>query len=338
MGGLRARSEGDGGGTAGGGSMKGVLAMAKMRPGPMRLPLHLKWSGPREYDLADLAQRARVYEIVLREGRAGDLRDYIDPDELRRLWTSFFLPAYVRAAWEDYFSLPSCREPTGFLAHDKGDAFYTALSPFQLRLARLFLNLPGTVHFALAGGAALIFRRAVPRTTVDLDFFGTLLEEVVPAAESFVASLDGEGLRAEVVSSSPFFVRLSVHGAEGEEVLVDIGRDSRLWEPEWTEIGRILRVEELAAGKLLALSGRAEPRDFVDVFYLARRFGIRRMLEWAAKKDVGFDPYRLALGIGRLESLPHGEFEVGNEVFAAMAGFFRPLRAELIAQVMDAGG
>lgn len=70
----------------------------------IRLPLHLKWSGPREYNLSDPQQRRRVYEIVLREGRAPDVRKYIDPDELLRMWTDIVLPEGVRAAWADYFS------------------------------------------------------------------------------------------------------------------------------------------------------------------------------------------------------------------------------------------
>ncbi|MCL6614273.1 MAG: nucleotidyl transferase AbiEii/AbiGii toxin family protein [Firmicutes bacterium] len=204
------------------------------------------------------------------------------------------------------------------------------LSPFQEKLARLFLGLPEAANFALAGGAALIFWQEIKRTTQDLDFFGPLAEEVRPVVGSFLARLQDEGLQAEIVSSSPAFARIIVHSPEGEEVLVDVGRDYRLRPPEETAIGRVLSLEELAADKLLALFGRAEPRDFVDVFFLARRFGLSAMMEWAKEKDAGFDPYRLALGIGRLESLPRTEFKIDETTFREMLDFYHRLRAELI--------
>ena len=64
------------------------------------LPLHLNWSEPgRCFDLRDRRQRARVYEIVLREGTADDLLTYIDGVLLIELWDDLFLPRRVRAAW-----------------------------------------------------------------------------------------------------------------------------------------------------------------------------------------------------------------------------------------------
>lgn len=308
--------------------------MKNVPSGRLHLPLHLKWSGPQDYDLSEPKQLWLVYEIILSEGRAVDIRYYVDPDELRRLWRDLFLPPHVARAWDDFFAGAAAEADSVFSARERPDVFYTALTPLQRHLARLFLSLPAAAHFALCGGAALVFRQAVPRVTKDLDFFGTLLEEVRPAAKSFLKRLGEEGLQTEIVSTSPVFVRLRVRDAGGEEVLVDIGSDSRLREPELTEIGRVLTLEELATDKLLALFGRARARDFVDVFFLARRFGIRAMLAWAREKDPGFDPYHLALGLGRFESLPRAEFEVGEEIFLEMADFFRALSAELIADTL----
>ncbi|MDN5855053.1 MAG: hypothetical protein L0K86_19830, partial [Actinomycetia bacterium] len=46
----------------------------------VELPLHLNWSDPgRRFDLRNRPQRARVYEIVLREGRPDDLLVYEVP-------------------------------------------------------------------------------------------------------------------------------------------------------------------------------------------------------------------------------------------------------------------
>ena len=64
------------------------------------LPLHLNWSAPaRMANLADRRQRARVYEVVLREGRPDDIRTYIDGVLLADLWDELVLPRKIRDAW-----------------------------------------------------------------------------------------------------------------------------------------------------------------------------------------------------------------------------------------------
>lgn len=69
--------------------------------GEIVLPLHLDWSGPsRTFDLANRHDRARVYEIVLREGRAEDVLAYVDGALLVDLWPELVLPRSVRAAWD----------------------------------------------------------------------------------------------------------------------------------------------------------------------------------------------------------------------------------------------
>jgi transcriptional regulator with XRE-family HTH domain len=69
--------------------------------GRVRLPLQLNWSEPgRDYDLSDRHQRARVYEIVLREGTAQDIADYIDGALLVDLWPDLVIPAQLRRAWQ----------------------------------------------------------------------------------------------------------------------------------------------------------------------------------------------------------------------------------------------
>jgi hypothetical protein len=71
--------------------------------GEVELPLHIRWSGPAiTYDLNDRADRARVYEQVLREGTEGDIRYYVQADRLRELFDELFLPPPVRRAWADW--------------------------------------------------------------------------------------------------------------------------------------------------------------------------------------------------------------------------------------------
>lgn len=66
----------------------------------VELPLALNWSQPgRVFHLADRGDRARVYEIVLREGGPGDVLAYVDGNLLVDLWPELVLPRDMRAAW-----------------------------------------------------------------------------------------------------------------------------------------------------------------------------------------------------------------------------------------------
>lgn len=65
------------------------------------LPLELNWSVPgQEIRLADRVERARLYEIVLREGRPEDVLRYIDGALLVDVWPELVLPRDIRSAWE----------------------------------------------------------------------------------------------------------------------------------------------------------------------------------------------------------------------------------------------
>lgn len=65
------------------------------------LPLHLNWSEPgRTSDLSDRGRRARVYEVVLREGTPDDIRSIIDGALLVDLWDDLVLPRALRSAWD----------------------------------------------------------------------------------------------------------------------------------------------------------------------------------------------------------------------------------------------
>lgn len=74
----------------------------------VELPLHLNWSAPgRVFDLRSRADRARVYEIVLQEGRPADILAYIDGALLVDLWDDLVLPVAVRSAWAPVVSPPA---------------------------------------------------------------------------------------------------------------------------------------------------------------------------------------------------------------------------------------
>ena len=65
------------------------------------LPLGLNWSRPgASFELSDRRQRARCYEVVLREGMPSDLLAFIDGALLVDLWPELVLPRGIRCAWQ----------------------------------------------------------------------------------------------------------------------------------------------------------------------------------------------------------------------------------------------
>jgi transcriptional regulator with XRE-family HTH domain len=73
------------------------------------MPLHLDWSRPkRVVELSGRRERARVYEVVLREGRAEDIESIIDGALLVDLWDDLVIPGRLRRAWQ-----PLIDEATG---------------------------------------------------------------------------------------------------------------------------------------------------------------------------------------------------------------------------------
>jgi hypothetical protein len=58
--------------------------------------------GPAVFDFSVAADREQAYQVVLLEaGTVSDLEQWLDGDELLRLWPALYLPRVLRAAWQD---------------------------------------------------------------------------------------------------------------------------------------------------------------------------------------------------------------------------------------------
>jgi hypothetical protein len=185
------------------------------------------------------------------------------------------------------------------------------LSPLQQRIATIVAGLPEAEDFALAGGAALIVRGDVDRGTRDLDFFGLTrlaVDRLVPAAEQALRDAD---LQVERVIESHGFARLAVTDT-ADRTELDLATDARLFPVEQGPGYPMLAGEELAVDKLLAVFGRAEARDFVDLMAVEHGYGLDHLLELAAEKDRGFDAAIFAEMTGNFARLRRDEFAVDD--------------------------
>lgn len=192
------------------------------------------------------------------------------------------------------------------------------LSPLQTRIARLVATLPEADSFALAGGAALIVHRVVDRRTDDLDFFTSNADDVsrlVPAVE---AALGAAGLQVSRERVLPTFARLTVSDDSGAATVIDIAWDYRLSPAVKTPVGLVLAEEELAADKLLALAGRVEARDYLDVARLVERLGLDEVCRLAQLKDPGFRRWALADMLEHFDRIARQDFDVDDREYEAL--------------------
>jgi hypothetical protein len=154
----------------------------------------------------------------------------------------------------------------------------------------------------LAGGAALHFTPQSLRYSRDLLFFHDSEERVAGAFAGDRETLDREGYEVGLLLSQPGTIRALVSKGD-QSTQVEWAHDStwRFMPVVQDELGGYLLHEmDLAVNKVLALAGRNEVRDFVDVVYLHREVLPLGALVWAAVgKDPGFNPASLLERLSR---------------------------------------
>ena len=169
------------------------------------------------------------------------------------------------------------------------------LTEFQSALLATLTAAPNDDRY-LAGGAALHFSPTSARYSDDLDFFHDSEARVAAAFAVDRERLEHAGYGVDVELSLPGFVRAIVRRGD-EATRVDWAHDSawRFMPLQRHPTGiLLLHPIDLAINKALALAGRDEPRDFVDVMYVHRRVLPLSALVWAAVgKDPGLTPLSL---------------------------------------------
>lgn len=169
------------------------------------------------------------------------------------------------------------------------------LTDFQREVLGQLAQAPASDRY-LAGGAALHFSPTSLRYSDDLDFFHDSEARVAAAFAADRAQLQEAGFGVDVEFSQPGMVRAIVQRGS-DATRVDWSHDSA-WRffplVRNADGGWMLSAVDLAINKLLALAGRTEPRDLVDILYADREILPLGALVWAAPgKDPGFSPLSL---------------------------------------------
>jgi hypothetical protein len=169
------------------------------------------------------------------------------------------------------------------------------LTEFQRRVLRLLAQNRSPDSY-LAGGAALHFAPNTRRFSNALDFVHDSEERVASAFAGDAEELRRAGFVLDIELSQPGHIRALVSQGS-DSTRIDWAHDSswRFMPPVEVEGGGYLLHDiDLAINKVLALAGRDEPRDYVDILYVHERILALGAVCWAAAgKDPGFTPHSL---------------------------------------------
>ncbi len=177
---------------------------------------------------------------------------------------------------------------------------------------------------------ALIEGRRISR---DIDIFHDTDEALAATWEADRRTLEGQGYVVTPVRERPGFVEAEIT-AGGSTVLMQWARDSAFrFFPLVTheDFGLALHPFDLATNKVLALVGRLETRDWVDLVKCAERIQPLGYLAWAAcGKDPGFSPKAILQEAGRTTHYTQAEmdqlsFEGPPPDAASLSRVWRPM-------------
>ena len=179
-----------------------------------------------------------------------------------------------------------------------------ALTAFQIALLRLLADSRKKNGISyIAGGVALNQALGTPRLSRDIDLFHDTTEALHATWASDRSLLERAGYAIELLREIPSFVEAYLR-KEDDGVLVQWLRDSAFRFFPLVEddlLGLTMHPLDLATNKMLALAGRLEPRDWVDMIACHRLLQPLGYLAWAAcGKDPGVNPVSLLADASRL--------------------------------------
>jgi Nucleotidyl transferase AbiEii toxin, Type IV TA system len=193
------------------------------------------------------------------------------------------------------------------------------LDELHRRVATIALRVANRYGFALGGGNALIAHGLITRPTQDVDLFTNEEAGVEAAAGSVEAALRNAGFETEREDTADGLSEMfegmddglaewTVTASDGQQIMLQMAYFDRTRQPVTMDVGPVLSLEDVVGGKVCALAGRAEPRDYIDTAAALKRYSIQDAIRLARRLDPGLEDRDFADAARRLDQWGDGIF------------------------------
>jgi len=178
----------------------------------------------------------------------------------------------------------------------------SAINPATLELLNTLMTCDEFSKTRLVGGTAMALQVG-HRKSLDLDLFGEIDFEIINKTKVFKKFNE-----VVVLKASKNINIFSINGVKIDFVNYDY---PWLQEIRIENKIRLARLEDIAAMKLAAITGRGSKKDFIDIYFLLKRYKLRELMEFYNKKYFDGSEYLV------LKSLTYYE-DAENDVMPEM--------------------
>ena len=184
--------------------------------------------------------------------------------------------------------------------------YYKTVHTETLGLLKKLQNVDIFKSLRLVGGTALALQIG-HRVSDDIDLFGVINNDEVDIADA----LRGLG-SIQVVNLTKNIHVYTVNGTK-----VDIVNYPYPWiSNEINERNlRLAAIEDIAAMKIAAITGRGTKKDFIDIYFLLNKFSLEQILDFYQQK---YDDGSLFLALKSLSYFDDADQDIAPKMFSTL--------------------
>ncbi len=202
----------------------------------------------------------------------------------------------------------------------------------------MFFSTPFSKPFFLTGGTALSAFYLAHRESQDLDFFSIQPFDTFVLKTTWQEIAELTHAKMTIQQRSQTYTELYlVSKQEGWTQKIDIIREQpkHFGAIQTIENVRVDSLINIATNKILAVFGRLEPKDYIDLYAICTQteFTFDKIFSLAKQKDTGLSEFYFAntiINAGQLETLPKMKMPFNKAEFVK---FYKKLSERLFLKV-----
>ena len=197
---------------------------------------------------------------------------------------------------------------------------FQTIEPHTLELLRSLMAMPLLSGTRLVGGTSLALQYG-HRNSVDLDFFGSLDDDLLAFRDS-LESISHVNVIKETKT-------IRIYDIDGVKIdFVDYSRYPWLTDAVEKVGLRLASPKDIAAMKVNAIEGRGTRKDFIDIYFLLQHYSLSEILGFYQEKYPEYSLFRALMSLSYFED---AEKQMMPKMFASVS--WDEMKAYIIKEV-----